>query len=147
MASDVTLSEISQDTVTQIMAFKVQPDHGHLVATNAQSIAEAHFTEDAWFRAIYAGDTLVGFVMISDIIKKADYFLLRFMIDARYQRSNFGRRVTELLINHVRTRPNAEELYVSYHGGEGGPEGFYQRFEFEPTGEIEDGEIIAKMKL
>ena len=147
MASDVTLSEISQDTVTQIMAFKVQPDHGHLVATNAQSIAEAHFTKDAWFRAIYAGDTLVGFVMISDIIKKADYFLLWFMIDARYQRSNFGRRVTELLINHVRTRPNAEELYVSYHGGEGGPEGFYQRFEFEPTGEIEDGEIIAKMKL
>jgi diamine N-acetyltransferase len=97
--------------------------------------------------AIYAGYTPVGFVMISDIIKKADYFLLWFMIDARYQRSNFGRRVTELLINHVRTRPNAEELYVSYHGGEGGPEGFYQRFEFEPTGEIEDGEIIAKMKL
>ena len=147
MASDVTLSENSQDTVTQIMAFKVQSDHGHLVATNAQSIAEAHFAENAWFRAIYAGDTPVGFVMISDIIKKAEYFLLRFMIDARYQRSNFGRRVTELLINHVRTRPNAEELYVSYHGGEGGPEGFYQRFEFEPTGEIEDGEIIAKMKL
>ena len=147
MASDVTLREISQDTVTQIMALKVGPDQEHLVATNAQSIAEAHFNKDAWFRAIYAGDTLVGFVMISDIIKKAEYFLLRFMIDARYQRSNFGRRVTELLINHVRTRPNAEELYVSYHGGEGGPEGFYQRFEFEPTGEIEDGEIIAKMKL
>ena len=147
MASDVTLREISQDTVTQIMALKVGPDQEHLVATNAQSIAEAHFAENAWFRAIYAGDTLVGFVMISDIIKKADYFLLRFMIGARYQRSNFGRRVTELLINHVRTRPNAEELYVSYHGGEGGPEGFYQRFEFEPTGEIEDGEIIAKMKL
>ena len=59
MASDVTLSEISQDTVTQIMAFKVQSDHGHLVATNAQSIAEAHFAEDAWFRGhicrIYTG--------------------------------------------------------------------------------------------
>ena len=53
----------------------------------------------------------------------------------------------DLLINHVRTRPNAEELYVSYHGGEGGPEGFYQRFGFEPTGEVENGEIIAKMKL
>ena len=53
----------------------------------------------------------------------------------------------DLLINHVRTRPNAEELYVSYHGGEGGREGFYQRFGFEPTGEVEDGEIIANMKL
>ena len=126
MASDVTLREISQDTVTQIMALKVGPDQEHLVATNAQSIAEAHFAENAWFRAIYAGDTPVGFVMISDIIKKADYFLLRFMIGARYQRSNFGRQAMDLLINHVRTRPNAEELYVSYHGGEGGPEGFYQ---------------------
>ena len=76
--------------------------------------------------AIYAGYTPAGFVIISDIIKHADYFLLRFMIGARYQRSNFGRQAIDLLINHVRTRPNAEELYVSYHGGEGGPEGFYQ---------------------
>jgi diamine N-acetyltransferase len=97
--------------------------------------------------AIYAVYTPVGFVMTSDIIKKADYFLLRFMIGARYQRSNFGRQAMDLLINHVRTRPNAEELYVSYHGGEGGREGFYQRFGFEPTGEVENGEIIAKMKL
>jgi hypothetical protein len=59
MASDVTLREISQDTVTQIMAFKVGPDQEHLMATNAQSIAEAHFTKDAWFRGhicrIYTG--------------------------------------------------------------------------------------------
>ena len=59
MASDVTLREISQDTVTQIMALKVGPDQDHLMATNDQLIAEAHFAEDAWFRGyicrIYTG--------------------------------------------------------------------------------------------
>jgi len=65
MASDVTLREISQDTVTQIMALKVGPDQEHLVATNAQSIAEAHFAEDAWFRGhicrIYTGRHDIGY--------------------------------------------------------------------------------------
>ena len=32
----------------------------------AFSIAEAHFSPLAWFRAVYAGDTPVGFVMLSD---------------------------------------------------------------------------------
>lgn len=147
MTSDVTLREITQDTVRQIMGLKVRPNQEHFVASNAESIAEAYFAVDAWFRAIYASETPVGFLMISDIPEKAEYFLWRFMIDARYQKSNYGRRAMELLIDHVRTRPDAEELYVRYKGGEGSPEGFYRRFRFEPTGDVDDGEILAKMKL
>ncbi len=147
MDSNVTLREITRATFREILSLKVRHDQEQLVAPNAWSIAEAYFAEDAWFRGIYAGDTPVGFLMISDIPEKAEYFLWRFMIDARYQKSDYGRRAMELLIDHVRTRSNAEELYVSYHGGEGGPAGFYRRFGFEPTGDIEGGEILAKMKL
>jgi len=147
MDSNVTLREVTRATFREILSLKVRPDQEQFVAPNAWSIAEAYFAEDAWFRGIYAGDKPVGFLMISDMPEKAEYFLWRLMIDARYQKSNYGRLAMELLIDHVRTRPNAEELYVSYHGGEGGPEGFYQKFGFEHTGDIEDGEILAKMKL
>ena len=147
MEPEVTLREVTRATYQEILALKVRPDQEKFVGPNVWSIAIAHFTEEAWFRGIFAGETPVGFLMISDMPEKAEYFLWRFMIDARYQKSNYGRRAMELLIDHVRTRPNAEELYVSYHGGEGGPERFYQKFGFEPTGDIESGEILAKMKL
>ena len=34
------------------------------VAPNAVSIAQAYFSKEAWFRAIYADDTAIGFVML-----------------------------------------------------------------------------------
>ena len=45
---------------------KVKPEQEGLVAPNSVSIAEAHFWPTGWFRAIYADDTPVGFVMIDD---------------------------------------------------------------------------------
>jgi hypothetical protein len=30
---------------------------------------------------------------------------------------------------------------------EGGPQGFYRKLSFVPTGEIEDGELVAKLTL
>ncbi|MEW5699369.1 hypothetical protein [Pseudomonas synxantha] len=35
-----------------------------MIADNGASIAEAHFSENAWFRAIYADETLIGFIML-----------------------------------------------------------------------------------
>jgi diamine N-acetyltransferase len=69
------------------------------------------------------------------------------MIDERYQGRGYGRQAIELLVDHVRARPGATELLVSFEEGEGGPEPFYRRLSFEPTGEIVDGEMVAKLVL
>ena len=34
--------------------------------TRARSIAQAHFEEKAWYRAIYADERPVGFIMLYD---------------------------------------------------------------------------------
>ena len=95
--SPVTLREITGETVVTICKLKVSPDQEGFVATNALSIAQAHFDPDAWFRAIYADETPIGFVMVDDDIQKKEYFLWRFMIDERYQRMGLGRS----LFGHV----------------------------------------------
>jgi diamine N-acetyltransferase len=41
----------------------------------------------------------------------------------------------------------ATELLTSYQPGPGEPWPFYQRFGFEPTGAIADGEIVLKLDL
>ncbi|MCB0109677.1 MAG: GNAT family N-acetyltransferase [Caldilineaceae bacterium] len=145
--ADVTLREITEATLFDILKLKVAPAQDSFVAPNAVSIAEAYFSQHAWFRAIYADETPVGFVMLHDEPEAPKYYLWRFMIDARYQRLGFGRQALQRLIDHVKTRPNATELFLSYVPEEGGPRGFYEGLGFVHTGEEEDGELVMRLEL
>ncbi len=145
---DVSLRKITKETLRDVLTLSVAPGQEEFVASNAVSIAQAHFHEDAWFRAIYDGATPIGFVMLSDIPEKAEYFLWRMMVDRNHQRRGYGKRALELLVEHVRTRPGATHLHVSYKVGDGSPEEFYRRFGFIPTGDVnKDGEHLAKIEL
>ena len=145
--TEVSLREVTAETVRQICRLRVTPEQEQFVAPNPISFAEALFHPTAWFRAIYAGDEPVGFVMLDDDAAKSEYYLWRLMLDAGQQRKGYGRRAVELVLGYVRTRPGATELRVSWVPGEGGPEGFYRGLGFEPTGEIDDGEVVARLPL
>ena len=147
-APEVTLREVTRETLYDIFKLKVAPEQERFVSPNEISIAEAHFSPDvAWFRAIYSGDTPVGFLMLRDDPSKPEYYLWRFMIDARYQKTGVGRRALELLFAHVRTRPGADALYTSVVDGDGGPGPFYERLGFAYTGELDDGELVMRREL
>jgi len=145
--SVVTLSEVTEDTVRDICRLSVREEQQKFVAPNSVSIAQAYFSNFAWFRAIYADKTPVGFLMLEDQPEKPEYYLWRFMIDARYQGMDFGRRAIELLVVHVKTRPNATELLTSVHQDEGGPQGFYEKLGFKLTGEYEEGEAMLRLRF
>ena len=145
--SNVTLHEVTAASLKEVLALQVTGRQRAFVADNARSIAQAHFSPHAWFRAIYADDTPVGFLMLYDDPEKPEYYLWRLMIDERYQGNGFGRRAVELLIRHVRTRPNARELFTSVVQADGGPQGFYERLGFALTGDYEDGEAVMRLSL
>jgi diamine N-acetyltransferase len=145
--SIVSLREVTAETVRKICYLDVREDQRHCVAPNSHSIAQAYFEPHAWFRAIYADETPVGFLMIYDNAEEAEYFLWRFMIDARYQKMGFGKRAMDLILAHVRTRPNAHELKLSCHPGEDGPEGFYRKYGFSLTGEWLGNEAVMRIDL
>lgn len=145
----VTLREVTGETVHTICRLKVTPEQEQFVAPNAFSIAEAHFAPDAWFRAIYADETPVGFVMLSlrPDAPEHPYYIWRYMIDARYQGQGYGAAAMRQVIDFVRTQPDAKVLYLSYVREPGGPREFYRRCGFEDTGEIHDGEYIMRLDL
>jgi diamine N-acetyltransferase len=145
--AEVTLREVTGETVRAICALAVAPGQGGFVAANSVSIAEAYFEPKAWFRAIYADDEPVGFVMLYDDPDTPEYFLWRLMIDGRHQGRGYGRRALDLLVDHVRSRPGASELRSSYVPGETGPGGFYRRYGFEETGELNHGQVVIRLAL
>jgi diamine N-acetyltransferase len=144
---DVTLREITAETVRAICALEVHPDQRGFVAPNAVSIAQAHFEPKAWFRAVYAGDEPVGFVMLHQDTDKPEYYLWRFMIAAEHQGKGYGRRGLDLVVEHVRGLPGAVELFSSFVPGERGPRDFYLRYGFEETGEMEGDERVICLTL
>jgi len=147
METEVSLQEVTGETVRAICRLAVGPGQDRFVAPNAVSIAQAHFEPKAWFRAIYAGAEPVGFLMLYEDREKPEYFLWRLMIAAEHQGKGYGRRALELLVDRVRALPGAAQLGTSYVPGEGGPEGFYKSFGFTDTGEIDDGEAVCRLPL
>ena len=150
---DVTLVEVTADSVGAVCSLKVAPQQQAFVASNAFSIAQAYFEEGAWFRAIAADGEPVGFVMLYDPtvpgasldegIKPDEILLWRYMVDHRHQGRGIGRKALDLIVAEARSRRGAKRLLSSYVPGEGGPRDFYLRYGFSETGEMDpDGEVV-----
>jgi diamine N-acetyltransferase len=149
LTTAVTLQEVTRENLDDILNLKVTSEQENFIASNAVSIAQAHFYPAVtWFRAIYADEIPVGFVLLDDDPVKSVYAIWRFMIDARFQRCGFGKRALELVIEYVKTRPGAKILSTSCVPGEGSPEDFYKKMGFTFTGKLdEDGELIMQYEV
>ncbi|HEX5589160.1 MAG TPA: GNAT family N-acetyltransferase [Candidatus Limnocylindrales bacterium] len=145
--ASVELREVTGETVREICALQVSPDQRHFVAPNAVSLAEASFAPHAWPRAIYADGVPVGFAMLSIEEAEREYFLWRLMIADGFQGRGYGRAAIALLADHVRGLPGATQLVTSWVPGPGSPEAFYLGLGFEPTGEVDDGEVVGRLRL
>ncbi|MBS4062582.1 MAG: GNAT family N-acetyltransferase [Bacteroidetes bacterium] len=151
---DVHFKRINAQTVVEIckLSETLSPQQQLMVTDNAISIAQAHFSENAWMRAIYADETPVGFIMLhigsdyDDGIDCPGAFLWRLMIAAPFQGEGYGRQAIERLLDHLRAQ-GVTELYTSVHLGEQSPEEFYKRLGFERTGEYYGDEPELKLKF
>jgi diamine N-acetyltransferase len=149
----VSLREITADTVRQITSLSVSPDQQRFVASNAVSLAQALFSPEAWYRAIYADESPVGFVMLYDESLRAappvspEVALWRFMVDAQFQHRGIGTTALEHVIAHVRSKGLFSSLLVSYVPAPGCAEQFYLRAGFKHTGRVDDGEVVLELAL
>jgi diamine N-acetyltransferase len=152
MAS-IHLREITAETVRQITRLAVREDQRHLVATNAESLAEALFAPEAWYRVICFGEEMAGFVMLHDESLRSpppqapQIGVWRFMIDARFQGKGIGREALLKVVEHVRSKRLFSKLELSYVPGPQSPESFYLSLGFRPNGRIEGKEVVLELPL
>ncbi|MEP5566843.1 MAG: GNAT family N-acetyltransferase [Halioglobus sp.] len=145
----VTLREIEESTVNGICLLSelMTYPQNTFVAPNAYSLAQALFSNTAWYRAVYAGKAPVGFMMLDDDADEHIYYLWRFMVAPPFQGKGFGAAAMAHLIDYVRTRPEAQALLLSYVDHESGPAEFYRSLGFTETGKVEDGEVEMSLSL
>jgi diamine N-acetyltransferase len=151
MRTGLRLDPVTQDNVRSACQLELRADQEHLVAPVAWSIADAYTVPDiAWPRLIYNGDRLVGFVMAAFAAAHENpvfhSHLWRLNIGAEHQGEGYGRFAVAELCREAARRGH-RRLTVGYHAGPGGPEVFYERLGFHPTGEYNQGETIAERLL
>jgi diamine N-acetyltransferase len=155
-AATVSLREITAANRAAVEALTVTAEQSEYVAGVAESLVEAAETPDArpWYRAVYADDTPVGFVLISDGITVDNpaylgpYFLWRLLVDHRHQGRGYGAATLDLVVEYLlRTRADARVLITSCGRGPGSPLGFYLRQGFRNTGEVHEGELVLELDL
>ena len=152
-AAQVTLREITSETVVSIIKLSVADSQKGFVASNAVSLAQALFASEAWYRAIYFEEQPVGFVMLADdslrkpLPQNPGIGVWRFMIDEKHQGRGIGREALLQVIAHARAKGCFETLELSYVPGPGCPEPFYLSLGFRHTGRMEEEEIVLELPL
>lgn len=149
----VTLREITAETVLPVVRLSVAESQKGFVAPNAVSLAQALFAPEAWYRAIYYGDEIAGFVMLEDqsLLEappaEPEIGVWRFMVDQRFQGRGIGRAALQQVIAHARAKGVFKSLLLSYVPGPGCPEPFYRRLGFTPNGRMDGVEVVMELPL
>ena len=138
----INLREITETNLISIIDLDVSENQNDLVAPNAVSIAQGHYSKSAWFKGIFNDDVAIGFVMLDLITEENKCFLWRFMIDKKYQGKGYGKIALTQVIEYVKSFKVFDNIGTSYVATDNSAEGFYKNFGF-----IESEEIIKQFGL
>ena len=149
------LERITPKNYEAALSVTVRPDQQDLVEPVVMSLAEAYvFSDFAWPRLILDGDRVVGFVLAFldipwDPVRDATDLrsgLWRLNIAADAQGKGYGSYAVDAVCDEIRSR-GGHRAYVTWEPRDGGPEAFYLKLGFRPTGEKSDGEIVGVLNL
>lgn len=139
---NIELRPITLDNFYAICQLVVSPEQVTQVDSNAISLAEANFMPFAWFRAIYANNQPVGFILVDADTTTGKFSLWRLMLDQSQQGKGYGRLAISALTNALQREFGISELFTSVVTGENSPIAFYQSCGFELTGALVAGREI-----
>jgi RimJ/RimL family protein N-acetyltransferase len=160
---ELRLVEITDELVRPVARLETHHWQHRFVAPMHASFLDALFPEEIdaawpdksgtmvravpWLRAVVADGTVAGFVMVAaPAADGAPPYLWRLLVDRFHQRRGVGQLAVRAVMDELR-RWGCTELYTSWVPGFGTPEPFYRRLGFEPTGLVEDGEIVGRVPL
>jgi N-acetyltransferase len=154
----IRLVEIDADNLVKLHRLNAGAVGQFMVAPNGMSVAQAAYSNNAWPRAVYAGDEPVGFVMLFDPTLDLDaakmkgepldvLYIWRLMIDFKHQGKGYGEQVIQRVVERAKSMPAINEVRLSYVMSDGSAKPFYERCGFRDTGKIDDSEMEMSLPI
>jgi diamine N-acetyltransferase len=146
-AMTMTLREITHENWLQCVHLKVAPEQEHFVASNGVSLAQSKYEPEWLPLALYDDEEMVGFVMYGVYREEGKYWILRVMVDHRFQGRGYGRAAMRLLLDRLRATPDCDEVAISYEPENEVARRLYASCGFRETGEVLEGETVARFSF
>lgn len=144
---ELTLQTLSHANARAVLRLQIVPEQNGFVASNADSVADAYVDRSLQPLAIYADDELVGFVMYGLETETGRWWVIRLMIDERFQRRGYGRAAMLALIDLMREQHGCRSIVLGVDAGNEGAIRLYEGLGFSATGEVEHDETIMRLDL
>ncbi|MFC9709206.1 GNAT family N-acetyltransferase [Paenibacillus sp. NPDC056933] len=148
-AQQVNLQRITPENELACIQLKPREDQLNLVASNADSLI--HATKEITSKpfGIFAEDRMVGFILFdNEIYNDGYYWILRFMIDEKYQGKGYAKLAIKEVISKLKERTDCKQIRVSHVPHNRVANALYKKSGFQETGEFEDnGDIILSYYL
>jgi len=145
----VTLEAVTIDNFEALMDMALPPEQAGYLASNAYSIAQAHYYPDWRPRAIYCDGVPVGFALydVEGDGEPGRYAIYRLMVDHPRQNQGIGRLAVALLLAEIRACSDARRITICYKPGNATARRFYASMGFVETGIDERDEMVAEIRL
>ncbi len=121
LIAKIHLRTITKDNFRECLELQVDDSQKGLVATTAQSLAEAYVDSNLVPLAVYDAAAcgyekpdvpMIGFTMYEIVAGVG--FIMRLMIDWKYQRRGYGRATMVEVIRRLKLYPDVEIIATSY---------------------------------
>ena len=149
------LQPVTAQNWNALIKLKVNENQSHFVASNLYSIAEARFgfeEQGHWnlypFGA-YVDEEAIGFVMYGFNFSHPRFqaFILRLMVDQRFQGKGYGREIMQLVLERFREDERIRNVGISYEPENLPAQTLYASLGFVEPGETLEGETLAVLQL
>jgi diamine N-acetyltransferase len=134
----ISLVPIDIDNWKEVIELDVTNPQKKFVRSNVFTIAEANFYPNAKLRGIEAGGNFIGLAFYGFEPEDGKCWLLRIMIDQRYQNQGYGRKAIELIIDDVRKSFDTKYFYLSVVPKNSGAIMLYEDMGFEFMNKYKD---------
>jgi len=148
--TNITLRRINETNFMDAFRLELAPGQECFVSHPIRSLAQAYvYYHQCTPFGIYAGDTMVGYVMVIYDYDTDEYNLWHLMIDRRYQKMGHGKQAVTLCLDYIRQKPFGPESVVvlTCHEENTTAISLYRSLGFQETGNWKDGEIEMKLIL
>jgi diamine N-acetyltransferase len=143
----IDLRPLTRENLRACIDLDVLPEQRDFVAPNVRSVAEAYVLPLAGPRLIYADGKAVGFVLFHPNEGGPGYYIVRFMIDHRFQGQGLGRRALAAAVDWVVRVKGADRVRLSVVPANQVACDLYRSAGFVETGEIDNGEVVMEKRI
>lgn len=147
----IYFKNIDEENWREAVSLKISKEQEtYLPHPNVASIAESKFHLDWITLAIYKDETMIGFAMYGpDEEKEKEVWLIRYMMDERYQGKGYGKEALEKLLEEIRLNTKCSIINLSFHPQSKIAKNLYTSLGFKQfmTGFEADDEIFYKLEV